>query len=73
MAEMPTPEETAVLDRAASLLAEIYEPAGVLMYWSSRITYLDSQRPCDLWRDRDMATLTKMCDRLDAFCDGVFS
>lgn len=59
------------MERAASLLAEIYEPADVLLYWSSRITYLNHQRPCDLYRDGNIAELTKMCDRLDALCDGA--
>lgn len=55
-----------VLARAHSLLSEIYEPAGVLIYWSSRIKYLDNRRPCDLYRDRDVEALTQMCNRLDA-------
>lgn len=69
----PTDEQVAVLTRAHSLLSEMYDPAGVLIYWSARIKYLDGKRPCDLWADRDMDALTKMCDRLDAFCDGVFA
>jgi hypothetical protein len=68
----PTPEQTAVLDRAHSLLSELYEPAGVLIFWSSRITYLDNRRPCDMWADRDLEGLTTLCDRLDAICDGAF-
>lgn len=63
-------DATAVITRAAALLAEIYDPAGVLIYWSSKVTYLDGKRPCDLWRNRDMAALTRMCDRLDALADG---
>lgn len=69
----PTPDQTAILARAHSLLSELYEPVGVLIYWSSRIKYLDGKRPCDLWRDRDLAALEHMCDRLDAFCDGAFA
>lgn len=68
----PRTEQTAVLDRAHRLLSELYDPAGVLIYWSSRIKYLDNQRPCDLWRDRNIDALTEMCDRLDAFAAGAF-
>lgn len=68
----PDPTLVAVVERAASLLAEPYEPAGILIYWSARISYLDNQRPCDLYRDGDIEALTKMCDRLNAFADGAF-
>lgn len=65
--------DTAILARAHALLSELYEPAGVLIYWSAPIIYLGGKRPCDLWRDGDVKALTEMCDRLDAFCDGNFA
>lgn len=67
-----TPDEGAVVARAATLLAELYDPAGVLIYWSSPIKSLGDRRPCDLWRDRDLVALTRMCDRLDSIADGNF-
>lgn len=66
------PKLVAVVERAASLLAELYQPAGILIYWSARVSYLDGKRPCDLYADGDTEALTKMCDRLDAFADGAF-
>lgn len=66
------PRLVAVVERAASLLAELYEPAGILIYWSARISYLDGKRPCDLYTDGDIEALSHMCDRLNAFADGAF-
>ena len=70
--EEPTAELVAVVDRAASLLGEIYTPAGALIYWSSRNKLLDGKRPSDLYAARDIEALTKMCNRLDAYADGNF-
>ena len=63
----------ALLIRAHGLLSELYDdPAGVLIYWSSPVTYPDGRRPCDLLREGDFEALTKMCDRLQALVDGAF-
>lgn len=66
-------EQTALVARIASLLAEVYTPVGVLTYWSARITYLDHKRPCDLLRDRDWDALRTLASRLDAIADGNFA
>jgi hypothetical protein len=68
----PDPRLVAVVERAAALLTELYEPAGILIYWSARISYLDGKRPCDLYAEGDVEALTHMCNRLDAFADGAF-
>lgn len=62
-----------LLAEIAGVLGELYEPAGVLMFWSSRITYLDHRRPCDLWRDRDLDGLRVLANRLRAMADGAFA
>lgn len=64
---------TALIGEAASVLAEIYDPAGVLIFWSSRITYLDRQRPCDIWRDQDAELMERLVQRLNALADGAFA
>lgn len=58
-----------LLTKIAAMLAELYDPAGVLMFWSARIKYLDDRRPCDLWRDRDMDGLETLWRRLEALAD----
>ena len=68
---MTDPTLEALLTRAHELLSEIYDPAGVLMFWSSRVTYLDDRRPCDLVVERDLSALLTMCNRLDAIADGA--
>lgn len=73
----PTPDQVEnraaeLLDRISSVLHEIYEPAGALIFWSARIKYLDDRRPCDLWRDRDLDGLDTLWRRLEALADGAF-
>lgn len=62
-----------LLEDIAAVLHEIYDPAGALIWWSARITYLDNKRPCDIWRDRDMVLLERICQRLNALADGAFA
>lgn len=62
-----------LLDEIADALNEIYEPAGVLLFWSSRIIYLDHRRPCDLLRDRDVDGLRLLAQRVNAAADGAFA
>lgn len=64
---------TALVEQAAALLSEIYDPAGVLIFWSSRITYLDSRRPCDVYRDGDHEAMLTLIQRLRALADGAFA
>jgi hypothetical protein len=73
IAETENPEVVALVAEAASLLAELYDPAGVLIYWSARIKYLDGRRPCDLYAERDVEGLRTLCQRLNALCDGAFA
>lgn len=61
-----------ILDRAHGLLIELYTPAGVLIFWSSRNKLLGGERPCDLVREGDVAGLNRLCDYLDAMADGAF-
>lgn len=63
---------TRLLEDIAAVLHEIYDPAGALIWWSARIKYLDDKRPCDIWRDRDMALLERINQRLNALADGAF-
>lgn len=63
----------ALVTEAAAVLAEIYEPAGVLMFWSARIAYLDHRRPCDLWVERDAPMLERLVQHLNALADGAFA
>jgi hypothetical protein len=67
---VPESRREALIAESASLLAELYEPAGVLMFWSARIKYLDNRRPCDLMDDEE--ALTMLNQRLNALCDGAF-
>ena len=59
-------DAVALVTESASVLAEIYDPAGVLISWSSRIRYLGERRPCDLYRDRDCDGLRLLNQRLNA-------
>jgi hypothetical protein len=52
-------------------LLDVYEPAGELIFWSSRIKYLDNRRPCDLMDDLD--ALRKLDQRVNALADGAFA
>jgi len=58
---------------AAAVLADVYEPAGVLIYWSSPITYLDGNRPCDIYRDGNTALMERLVQHVNALADGAFS
>lgn len=62
-----------LVTEAASVLAEVYEPAGVLMFWSARIKYLDEKRPCDIYADGDIALMERLVQRVNALADGAFS
>lgn len=62
-----------LLTQIAAALAELYEPAGVLMFWSARVKYIDNRRPCDLWRDRDEDGLETLWRQLRAIADGLFA
>lgn len=64
---------TEVLGDIAVALLSIYEPAGALMFWSSRIKYLDDKRPCDVWADRNMVMLERLAQRVNALADGAFA
>lgn len=74
---MPTAENDAAMQRlvaeAASVLAEVYDPAGVLIFWSSRIKYLDDKRPCDVYRDGDVGLMERLVQRVNALADGAFA
>lgn len=67
------PADRSLLDRLAGLLDELYDPPGTLIFWSSRISYLDHQRPCDLLVAADWEALAYLADRLNAICDGAFA
>lgn len=71
--DQPQPHDRVqeLVAEAASVLAEIYDPAGVLIFWSSRIKYLDGKRPCDLYRDKDEALLERLVQHLNALADGA--
>jgi hypothetical protein len=72
---MSTPDDTMteLVAEAATALADIYEPAGVLIFWSSRITYLDGKRPCDIYRDGDVPLMERLVQRVTALADGAFA
>jgi hypothetical protein len=63
----------ALVQEAADLLAELYDPAGVLIFWSARIKYLDNRRPCDIYRDGDYQAMRTLIQRLNALADGAFA
>lgn len=67
------PSAEAVLAVIATALNDVYDQAGVLMFWSSPITYLDGKRPCDIWRDRDLPMLERLAQRVNALADGAFA
>lgn len=69
----PHDKTQALVAEAAAVLAEIYDPAGVLIFWSSRIKYLDGKRPCDLYRDRDDVLMERLVQHLNALADGAFA
>ena len=60
-----------LLQEIATALGEVYTPAGVLVFWSSRISYLDNQRPCDVYRDIEL--LERLAQRVRALANGAFS
>lgn len=64
---------TDLIESIAEALNDVYKPAGVLMFWSSRVTYLDGKRPCDLWSDRDIEGLRTLANHVHALADGAFS
>lgn len=70
----PAPSEhmTRLVREAASLLAELYDPAGALIYWSSRIRYLDHRRPCDVYREGDEAAMETLVRWLNMTADGAW-
>lgn len=63
----------ALVTEAAKVLAEVYEPAGVLLFWSARIKYLDNKRPADLVADKDVELLERLGQRVNALADGAFA
>lgn len=63
----------ALVTEAAKVLAEVYEPAGVLLFWSARIKYLDNKRPADLVAEKDVERLERLVQRLNALADGAFA
>ena len=64
-------ERERLLEEIATALGEVYTPAGVLVFWSSRISYLDDQRPCDVYRDIEL--LERLAQRVRALANGAFS
>lgn len=68
-----TQRMVALVEEAASVLAEIYDPAGVLIFWSARVTYLDGKRPCDVYRDGDEELMERLVQRIKALADGAFA
>lgn len=62
-----------LLDDIVAGLFDVYEPAGALIFWSSRITYLDGRRPCDIWSERDLPMLERLAQRVNALADGAFA
>ncbi len=71
---VPPPDEAlALLASIAKALSDVYEPAGVLMFWSSRIRYLDGQRPCDVWSERSLDYLRILDQHVNALADGAFA
>lgn len=62
-----------LVGRIALVLEEMYHPGGVLIFWSSPISYMQDRRPCDMWREGDTVALKELWDRLEAFADGVFA
>lgn len=65
-------ENDVLLRSIATALNEVYEPAGVLMFWSSPKTYLDGQRPCDVWSSGNLDLLRRLDQRVNALADGAF-
>lgn len=63
----------ALLSEIAAALDDVYEPAGVLMFWSSRVTFLDGRRPCDVWSEQDVPMLERLAQRVNALADGAFA
>lgn len=74
MADLPKidPKVEQLVTDCAMTLRELYEPAGVLLFWSARITYLDNRRPADLVAARDIEGLETLLQRLEALADGAF-
>lgn len=73
LSEQGSATMTRLVTEAATALADVYEPAGVLMFWSSRITYLDGKRPCDIYRDGDVELMERLVRRVNALADGAFA
>lgn len=63
----------ALVVEAATALADVYDPAGVLIFWSARIKYLDGKRPCDIYSDGDVALMERLVQRVNALADGAFA
>lgn len=57
----------------ATALNDVYDQAGVLIFWSASISYLDGRRPCDIWRDGDLPMLERLAQHVNAMADGAFS
>jgi hypothetical protein len=66
-------EMDALVAEAATALADVYEPAGVLIFWSSRIKYLDGERPCDIYIAGDTVLMDCLVQRVKALADGAFA
>ena len=64
-------ERTELLVSIAKALGDVYDPAGVLLFWSARIKYLDDRRPCDVLDD--LAALRTLDQRTNALADGAFA
>ena len=67
------PRMETLVSEAAEALGDVYDPAGVLIFWSSRLTYLDSKRPCDVYRDGDLVLMERLVQRVKALADGAFA
>lgn len=63
----------ALVTEAATALHDVYEPAGVLIFWSAPIKYLDGKRPCDVYRDGDLELMARLVQWVQALADGAFA
>lgn len=77
--DAPTPDAVIgrITDRMAEILTEvskdlhdIYDPAGVLMFWSARLRYLDGRRPCDVYAAGDEYAMEQLARHVAALADG---
>lgn len=67
-----TARMTELLNEAAELLEENFEPGHRLVYWSSPLTFLDGRTPASLVAEGDEAGLELVVARLTGLAEGVF-